>query len=265
MTVTGHDDAVGEVSVPPATRSITAGAGLTGGGDLSADRTLTVGANADGSITVNADDVQVGVLATDAQHGARGGGTQHANATTSTAGFMSSTDKAKLDASGTASGALLFSPLDWFQAGGVSANAQAGNDSVGCRWTQTKSATVTGIRFYWPGATARTVKCSLRDGGGTAVKTVDVSVNGAGYYTGTFASSQTTTVLPSGQTWKAAIWEKSGTEYARYATPPVTIPTLPFVGGSAVIWDSFAAFGAGDSDLTSVATNERYPVEPVFA
>lgn len=78
-------------------RTITAGAGLTGGGDLSANRTLDVGANADGSIVVNANDIQVGILATDAQHGVRGGGTQHAEATTSVAGFMSAADKTKLD------------------------------------------------------------------------------------------------------------------------------------------------------------------------
>lgn len=58
---------------------------------------IDVGANGDGSITVNADDIQVGVLATDAQHGARGGGTQHADATTSVSGFMSGADKTKLD------------------------------------------------------------------------------------------------------------------------------------------------------------------------
>lgn len=84
----------GDVS---ATRQIIAGAGLTGGGDLSADRTLNVVANADASIVVNANDIQVGVLASDAQHGTRGGGTQHAVATTLANGFMSSTDKAKLD------------------------------------------------------------------------------------------------------------------------------------------------------------------------
>lgn len=78
-------------------RTLTAGAGLTGTGDLSANRTFAVGANADGSIVVNADDVQVGILATDAQHGVRGGGTQHAVATTADAGFMSAADKTKLD------------------------------------------------------------------------------------------------------------------------------------------------------------------------
>lgn len=83
----------------PTTRQIIAGAGLTGGGDLSADRTLNVVANADGSIVANANDVQVGVLATDEQHGNRGGGSQHALAVAAgAAGFLSGDDKAKLDA-----------------------------------------------------------------------------------------------------------------------------------------------------------------------
>lgn len=78
-------------------RSLVAGAGLVGGGTLSSDLTFSVGAPSDGSILVNADDIQVGVLASDAQHGARGGGSQHAVATTSVAGFLSASDKTKLD------------------------------------------------------------------------------------------------------------------------------------------------------------------------
>jgi hypothetical protein len=85
-------------SAVPTSRTLTAGAGLTGGGDLSANRTFDVGANPDGSIAVNADDIQVGVLATDAQHGLRGGGTQHTLAIANgAAGFLSGADKAKID------------------------------------------------------------------------------------------------------------------------------------------------------------------------
>jgi hypothetical protein len=59
---------------------------------------LDVVANADGSIVANADDIQVGVLASDAQHGVRGGGTQHALAIPAGAnGFLSGGDKTKLD------------------------------------------------------------------------------------------------------------------------------------------------------------------------
>jgi hypothetical protein len=81
----------------PNTRTISAGNGLTGGGDLSANRSFAVSPHADGSISVSGSGVQVGILATDAQHGTRGGGSIHAAATTSVAGFMSAADKTKLD------------------------------------------------------------------------------------------------------------------------------------------------------------------------
>lgn len=78
--------------------SVTAGDGLVDTG-TAADPILDVVANADGSIVVNADDLQVGVLASDAQHGARGGGSQHALAIAAgAAGFLSGADKTKLDA-----------------------------------------------------------------------------------------------------------------------------------------------------------------------
>ena len=55
-------------------------------------------ANADGSIVANADDIQVGILASDAQHGNRGGGGIHAAVIAGGAnGFMTGTDKTKLD------------------------------------------------------------------------------------------------------------------------------------------------------------------------
>jgi hypothetical protein len=84
-------------SAVPTTRLVGTGNGLTGGGALSADRTLSVAPDADGSIAVAAGGVKVGVLATDAQHGVRGGGTQHAAATQSVNGFLSAADKTKLD------------------------------------------------------------------------------------------------------------------------------------------------------------------------
>lgn len=108
-TIVGVDNITFVPFMPSGTAStatqIIAGAGLTGGGTLAADRTLDVGANADGSIVVNANDVQVGVLATDAQHGNRGRGSLHTVATTSEAGFMSAADKTKLD-SGAAGGVV---------------------------------------------------------------------------------------------------------------------------------------------------------------
>lgn len=84
-------------SAAPSARILATGAGMTGGGDLSADRTFDVVGNADGSIVANANDIQVGVLATDSQHGDRGNGTLHTVATALTAGFMAAVDKARFD------------------------------------------------------------------------------------------------------------------------------------------------------------------------
>ena len=101
ITVNANDvqlDVASNLNVDHSTVVLTAGAGLTGGGDITASRTFDVGANADGSIVVNADDIQVGVLATDAQHGNRGGGGLHALAVASgAAGFISGADQQKLD------------------------------------------------------------------------------------------------------------------------------------------------------------------------
>lgn len=84
-----------DTSRAAAARTIAAGAGLTGGGDLTADRTLNVVAG-DASIAVSADAIAVGVIS-DAQHGTRGGGTTHALATSTAHGFQSNTDKQRLD------------------------------------------------------------------------------------------------------------------------------------------------------------------------
>ena len=80
---------------------LVAGAGLTKTGNA-----IDVVAHADGSIVVSADAVQVGTLATDAQHGTRGGGPQHAAATPSVAGFQSALDKTKLDSIASGAAAL---------------------------------------------------------------------------------------------------------------------------------------------------------------
>lgn len=96
VSVTSNDTTPGYLD-----DKIVAGAGLTStiltpGGDE--DYQLDVVANADGSIVVNANDIQVGVLASDAQHGDRGGGSVHALAIASgAAGFLSGTDKQAID------------------------------------------------------------------------------------------------------------------------------------------------------------------------
>jgi len=80
---------------------IEAGAALTKTGNR-----LDVAVDADGSIVVSADALKVGTLATDGQHGNRGGGLLHALATAAVAGFMSAAHFLKLTA-------LVDYPANW--------------------------------------------------------------------------------------------------------------------------------------------------------
>ncbi len=74
-------------------RTLTAGAGLTGGGTLEADRTFDVVTHVDGSLVVTADDIRVGVINA-TQHGNLAGGALHANVIAAGAsGFMTGADK----------------------------------------------------------------------------------------------------------------------------------------------------------------------------
>lgn len=81
------------------TYNVNTGDGLTGGGSTNQDRTLSVDLSGDGSLAFNIGQLQVGII-TDTQHGTRAGGGLHPDATGSTAGFMSASDKNKIDSSG---------------------------------------------------------------------------------------------------------------------------------------------------------------------
>jgi hypothetical protein len=111
---------------------------LAGNGLVLTGNTFDVVANADGSIVSNANDIQVGILATDAQHGNRGGGGIHALAIAGGAdGFLSGTDKTKIND-------ISRTMIQW------------GNDSI--------SGTTT-TRFMTPGygdATARTTEIQFK-------------------------------------------------------------------------------------------------------
>lgn len=135
----------------------------------------------------------------------------------------------------------------------------AGSFTTGVRFCARRTGqTCTGVRFHWNGATARTVTCTLWKGG-AAVKTVDVAVSGAGYYTGTFASAAAITEY---EEWYATIWDKSGTEYQLHRTA-VKLPARPVTQRDYIVLAA-SEYAAGNAQPnTSFSTTDTYPVEPV--
>jgi phage-related tail fiber protein len=139
-----------------------AGQIIAGDGLSKTGNQIDVVPHADGSIQIAADSVQIGVLATDAQHGVRGGGTQHAAATPSVAGFMSAADKTKLDGLNAQS-----SETFRFTGTGVIV-ATVGLDGA---WIAPKACTITRVTLW---------RRTAGSGGST---TVDVNKNGTTIFT----------------------------------------------------------------------------------
>jgi Domain of unknown function (DUF4082) len=141
----------------------------------------------------------------------------------------------------------------------------AGNFTTGALFNVTRDAKITGVYFYWAGAVARTLRCKLWDSDGvTVLATVDVAVNGAGYYTGTFGAPVVVSTALSTKWYAATVWETSGAEYTRYnAFAGVgVIPVFPFFD-SALLWHNWNGFGAGDLYPTGSGV-EFFPVQPIL-
>jgi hypothetical protein len=87
-----------------------------------------------------------------------------------------------------------------------------GSYTVGVAFLPARSGqSCVGVRFYWPEAATRTIRCSLfAIGGGAALKTADVTTSGsAGYFSATFTGE----ALTAGTAYLVGIWETSGTVY----------------------------------------------------
>lgn len=163
---------------------------------------------------------------------------------------------------------LWWSPVDYFPASGGAPTLTGGSFTVGIGFQVNAPQVCTGVRFYWPGAPAVTIRCKLWSPAGAQLATVDVVTSGAGKYSGVFATAQSLAVIASLSTrYKVSIWETTGTSYARWSggVAPAIYPTLPNHGSQGVFFKTFAQWAAGDAhpggDNAGV---EWFPTEPIF-
>ena len=162
------------------------------------------------------------------------------------------------------------SPVDQMVTGTAPAEA-AGSFTTGCSFVPTRSCTVTGVRFYKAGGTSRTYRAVLWNNAGTVLQSKDVATTAAGLYTAVFDTPQVIAQEAGGTArYKVSIWETTGTVYTRIGSnTPCYMPStsaglpLPFLCGRSTLIVHPGAFGVGNTNPTTEAANERYPVEPV--
>lgn len=170
-----------------------------------------------------------------------------------------------------------FSPVDYANSGVVTAVFLSGNFSTGQLFNLTKTATITGARFYYPhGGTSRNVKVSLWDHTGTRVANTTVAVNAGGIYTATFSSS--VAYSSTFRNWVIAMYETTGTEY--YLIQNSQSPCYPgfctntnagqITSYVTALWGPYELmlnpriFVAGDAEPTGSPSSETYLIEPVY-
>lgn len=155
--------------------------------------------------------------------------------------------------------------------------AGSANEVHGSAFFFTSAATVTGAQFYWGDATSKTIRVKLWDNSGNQLKSVDVAVNGAGWYTATFASSY------SASPWIGYVvshWETSGALSWKFnmrgsAGSPLAVNfdtwngtnsgTPPcYQAGAHFYWLAWNLWSTGDVIPTTGAGSEKYAIEPVF-
>lgn len=143
-----------------------------------------------------------------------------------------------------------------------SAAFSAGNFSVGIAFEVTDQATVTGVRFYYPDTTSRTIKAVLWDPSQANVATGTATYSTAGYKTLSFTTPYSLTNVY--KTFHVTLYETGGTSNLQISNVGVVLPTLPSVIGPSILYVSLSKYGAGDSFPSSLHPSLFFPVDPVF-
>jgi hypothetical protein len=143
-----------------------------------------------------------------------------------------------------------------------SPSTSAGSYTTGINFTLTSNATITGIKFYWAGGSAVTIRCKLWTiSDSTQQKTVDVAVSAVGTYTGTFSSSYSATAWVR---YNVSIWETSGTNYTKFSDGNNLQPVFPYIMGQHIIMLNPKMYSSGDAIPATAAGSENYAVQPVY-
>lgn len=135
-----------------------------------------------------------------------------------------------------------------------------GNWTIGVQFCALRSGQLcTGLRFYWGGSVARTIKCSLYKTGVGLLATANVSVTAAGLYTASWAG----VAIDGTSDWYVAIYETSATEYQPHITLSARVPARPLALNYLFIQGG--SYSGGDAIPTGATrpSTDSFLVEPI--
>ncbi len=157
-----------------------------------------------------------------------------------------------------------FSIVNLGQSGTISSSSTI--QPSGSTFYVTASIYCTGIRFYWKvqGTTPNTVDCSLWNSSATLLDHKSTDISSDGVYTISFTSP---IALSAFKKYTISIYSSSGYTFFLSASLSITVPSLPFYAGPYQTIVSLGVFSSSSSNVipTTVATNERYPIEPILS
>lgn len=149
--------------------------------------------------------------------------------------------------------------LDLTIAGPAYASLGGGDYTSGNGFYVTRDATCTGMRFYWPGSSSITLRCSLYGAPSGALAYVDQVVSAAGIYAVTWGTPQ---ALVPGTQYFISTYHNS-TELRIFATVPY-FPVTPYVGARSLVWTVLGAYASGDAKPVTQNNSDKIPAIPVF-
>jgi hypothetical protein len=162
---------------------------------------------------------------------------------------------------------LWWSPVDI--AGNVAPSfSSAGSFAVGQGFMPQVAMTQTGVRFYYPDTTSRTIKVSLWDNTGTRVATSTATYNTAGVKTVTWGTPVAVMSSQAYKYWNVSMWDTSGTGFIQTTGVAASEePTFPAQNGPSISWRAISSYGTGDVSPSATFNSTGgaiYPIEPVF-
>jgi hypothetical protein len=150
--------------------------------------------------------------------------------------------------------------VDLLRATSVSPAVSAGNFTLGVQFCAIRAGqTCTGVRFYWGGATARTIKVGLYKNGTGLMASATVAVAGAGVYSATFAG----VAIDGTSDWYASVYEQSGTEYTAHVTISARVPARPTLLGYVLIQGGGYVGGDAEPSAGTRPATDSFVIEPI--